>query len=196
MGKSYYFPESWDEIEVDVESTETITNVSITPPQPDFGDSVFVGMQFNVKPRLLSDNETLEVQLKVNASSYAVLEGSEEMPEDKWNIHVVGVQDGKAFDWVYPIFQPRFYKRQLDVITHIKDGDTIVVGGMVESQSQSTNDKIPFLGDIPLIGRLFQSSSETLKRTNMLIFLSARLMKNDGTPLNSSKPTGMPDFNR
>ena len=67
---------------------------------------------------------------------------------------------------------------------------------MVESQSQSTNDKIPFLGDIPLIGRLFQSSSETLKRTNMLIFLSARLMKNDGTPLNSSKPTGMPDFNR
>ena len=196
MGKSYYFPESWDEIEVDVESTETITNVSITPPQPDFGDSVFVGMQFNVKPRLLSDNETLEVQLKVNASSYAVLEGSEEMPEDKWNIHVVGVQDGKAFDWVYPIFQPRFYKRQLDVITHIKDGDTIVVGGMVESQSQSTNDKIPFLGDIPLLGRLFQSSSETLKRTNMLIFLSARLMKNDGTPLNSSKPTGMPDFNR
>ena len=196
MGKSYYFPESWDELEVEVESTETITNVTITPPQPDFGDSTFVGMQFNVKPRLLSDNETLEVQLKVNASSYAVLEGSEEMPEDKWNLHVIGIQEGKAFDWVYPIFQPRFYKRQLDVITHVKDGDTIVVGGMVESQSQSINDKIPFLGDIPLIGRLFQSSSETLKRTNMLIFLSARLMKNDGTPLNSSKPIGMPDFNR
>ena len=196
MGKSYYFPESWDELEVDVESTENITNVTITPPQPDFGDSVFVGMQFSVKPRLLSDNKTLEVQLKVNASSYAVLEGSEEMPEDKWNLHVIGVQDGKAFDWVYPIFQPRFYKRNLDVITHIVDGDTIVVGGMVESQSQAVNDKIPFLGDIPLIGRLFQSSSETLKRTNMLIFLSARLMKNDGTPLNSSKPTGMPDFNR
>ena len=196
MGKSYYFPESWDELEVEVESTENITNVTITPPQPDFGDSTFVGMQFNVKPRLLSDNKTLEVQLKVNASSYAVLEGSEEMPEDKWNLHVIGVQDGKAFDWVYPIFQPRFYKRNLDVITHIVDGDTIVVGGMVESQSQSTNDKIPFLGDIPLLGRLFQSSSETIKRTNMLIFLSARLMKNDGTPLNSSKPTGMPDFNR
>lgn len=196
MGKSYYFPESWDELEVDVESTENITNVTITPPQPDFGDSTFVGMQFNVKPRLLSDNETLEVQLKVNASSYAVLEGSETMPEDKWNLHVIGIQDGNYFDWVYPIFMPRFYKRNLDIITHIKDGDTIVVGGMVESQSQTVNDKIPFLGDLPLVGRLFQSSSETMKRTNLLIFLSARLMKNDGTPLHSAKPTGMPDFNR
>ncbi|MBO5766650.1 MAG: hypothetical protein J6S24_10195 [Lentisphaeria bacterium] len=196
MGKSYYFPESWDELEVDIESTENITNVTITPPQPDFGDSTFVGMQFNVKPRLLSDNKTLEVQLKVNASSYAVLEGSEEMPEDKWNLHVTGTRDGKAFDWVYPIFMPRFYKRNLDIITHIIDGETIVVGGMVEAQTQAINDKIPFLGDLPLIGRLFQSQSETQKRTNMLIFLSARLMKNDGTPLNSSKPTGMPDFNR
>ena len=67
---------------------------------------------------------------------------------------------------------------------------------MVEAQSQTVNDKIPFLGDLPLIGRLFQSSSETVKRTNMLIFLSARLMKNDGTPLNAGKPTGLPDFNR
>ena len=196
MGKSYYFPVSWDELEVEVDSTENITNVTITPPQPDFGDSTFVGMQFNVKPRLLSDNETLEIQLKVNAKSYAVLEGSEEMPEDRWNLHVKGVQNGTEFDWVYPIFKPRYYIRSIDVITHIKDGDTIVVGGMVESQSQTTNDKIPFLGDLPLLGRLFQSSSETIKRTNLLIFLSARLMKNDGTPLNSAKPTGMPDYNR
>ena len=197
MGKSYYFPESWDELEVEIESTENISTVTITPPQPDFGDSTFVGMKFDVKPRLLSDNKTLEVQLKVNASSYAVLEGSDEMPEDKWNLHVIGRDEsGKPFDWVYPIFQPRFYKRNLDIITNIYDGDTIVVGGMVEAQTQSTNDKIPFLGDLPLIGRLFQSSSETVKRTNMLIFLSARLMKNDGTPLNAGKPTGLPDFNR
>lgn len=199
MGKSYYFPESWDEIEVDIEGggSDSSPTLRITPPQPDFGDSTFVGMNFNVKPRLLSDNKTLEVKLKVNASSYAVLEGSEEMPEDKWNIHVVGRDErNQPFDMVFPIFQPRFYKRDLDIVTNIYDGDTIVVGGMVEAQTQATNDKIPFLGDLPLVGRLFQSSSETVKRTNMLIFLSARLMKNDGTPLNVGKPTGLPDFNR
>ena len=197
MGKSYYFPESWEEIEVEIESTENISTVTITPPQPEFGDSTFVGMKFDVKPRLLSDNKTLEVQLKVNASSYAVIDGSDENPEDKFNIHVEGRnENGQRFDWVYPIFQPRFYKRNLDIITNIYDGDTIVVGGMVESQTQTINDKIPFLGDLPLIGRLFQTSSETSKRTNMLIFLSARLMKNDGTPLNVGKPTGLPDFNR
>ena len=197
MGKSYYFPESWDELEVDIESSgDDNTTVNITPPQPDFGDETFVGMKFDVKPRLLSDNKTLEVQLKVNASSYAVIEGSKDMPEDKWNLHVTGTKRGEPFDYVFPIFQPRFYKRDLDIITNIYDGDTIVVGGMVEAQTQSVNDKIPFLGDLPLIGRLFQSSSETVKRTNMLIFLSARLMKNDGTPLNAGKPTGLPDFNR
>lgn len=197
MGKSYYFPESWEEIEVEIESTENISTVRITPPQPEFGDSTFVGMKFDVKPRLLSDNKTLEVQLKVNASSYAVIDGSDENPEDKFNIHVEGRDErGQPFDWVYPIFQPRFYKRNLDIITNIYDGDTIVVGGMVESQTQTINDKIPFLGDLPFIGRLFQTSSETSKRTNMLIFLSARLMKNDGTPLNVGKPTGLPDFNR
>ncbi|MBO5899879.1 MAG: hypothetical protein J6Q80_04010, partial [Lentisphaeria bacterium] len=95
-----------------------------------------------------------------------------------------------------PMEQPFFHVRSIDSSVSVYPGATIVMGGLITEDRKAMDDKIPFLGDLPLIGRLFQSQSETQKRTNMLIFLSARLMKNDGTPLNSSKPTGMPDFNR
>ena len=49
------------------------------------------------------------------------------------------------------------------------------------------NDKIPVLGDIPLIGRLFQSKYTKAEKRNLLIFVTCRLVKADGTAFNPSK---------
>jgi general secretion pathway protein D len=57
------------------------------------------------------------------------------------------------------------------------------------------NDKIPFLGELPFIGRLFQAQSEKAERRNMLIFVTARKLDADGAAV-QSRNQGIPDFNR
>ena len=57
-------------------------------------------------------------------------------------------------------------------------------------------DKWPILGDLPLIGRFFQSQVEDVERKSLLIFVTARLVNNDGIPIRRNKSVGAPDFNR
>ena len=81
------------------------------------------------------------------------------------------------------IWKPVIATRELNVTVDVNHGETLVIGGLSDSQTQKRLDKIPILADIPFIGRLFQSQSEISTRRNMLIFVTARLVGNDGSPL-------------
>jgi len=61
-----------------------------------------------------------------------------------------------------------------------KDGETIIIGGLIQRQTETTHRKIPLLGDIPLIGQLFRSKSTTSVETELLIFLTPQLLDNRG----------------
>ena len=50
-------------------------------------------------------------------------------------------------------------KRQIETTVLVEDGDTIVLGGLIDDDVQESVKKVPLLGDIPLLGRIFQSSS-------------------------------------
>ena len=67
-----------------------------------------------------------------------------------------------------PIFAQRYAQSRVA----IRDGQTIVIGGLMQDQITKTIDKIPFLGDIPLLGVLFQHSNEEKVKTELLIFLT------------------------
>ena len=73
--------------------------------------------------------------------------------------------------------------REISTTVVVNHGETLVIGGLSNSISKRRVDKIPILADIPFIGRLFQSQSENSTRRNMLIFVTARLVGNDGVPL-------------
>ena len=64
---------------------------------------------------------------------------------------------------------------QTEVI--IRDGQTIVIGGLIETKNNVTTTKIPMLGDIPVLGRLFSHSSSTPSKDELLIFVTARVVK-------------------
>jgi general secretion pathway protein D len=53
----------------------------------------------------------------------------------------------------------------------VDDGNTIVLGGLIQNTLSETTQAIPLLGDIPIIGALFRFKSEERKRTNLMIFL-------------------------
>ena len=79
-----------------------------------------------------------------------------------------------------PMEQPFFKERSINTHVTLYNGSTIVMGGLITEERKSMEDKIPFLGDIPFIGRLFRSRSEWSNKRNLLVFVSARLVDPNG----------------
>jgi general secretion pathway protein D len=79
--------------------------------------------------------------------------------------------------------QPFFHTRSITTSISIYNGATLVMGGMITEQRTETDDKIPFLGDIPLVGRLFRSKVDQSNKRNLLIFVTARLVDPAGRPV-------------
>ncbi|MEI7529569.1 MAG: type II secretion system protein GspD, partial [Elusimicrobiota bacterium] len=59
----------------------------------------------------------------------------------------------------------------------VKNGETIVIGGLIHDTQSDTVFKIPLLGDIPLLGWLFRKKSVTRSRMELLIFVTPRIME-------------------
>jgi general secretion pathway protein D len=81
------------------------------------------------------------------------------------------------------IEQPVFSVRQVDTEVTVYDGQTVVLGGMLREDVQKVQDKTPILGDAPLVGSLFRSSSNQRIKRNLLIFVTAGLLDPAGQPL-------------
>lgn len=71
---------------------------------------------------------------------------------------------------------PTLTKRQLRNTVLAEDGKTVVLGGLIGTNIQKTEFKVPLLGDIPLLGRLFRSDGTSTQKTNLLIFITPRVI--------------------
>jgi general secretion pathway protein D len=80
------------------------------------------------------------------------------------------------------INQPVFNTRSIVTRLQILDGQTAVLGGLLREDTQEIHDKVPVLGDLPLIGRLFQSKASQRIKKNLIIFITAKLIKSNGKP--------------
>ena len=69
-------------------------------------------------------------------------------------------------------------KRQITTTVLVEDGDTIVLGGLIDDDVQESVKKVPFLGDIPLVGRLFKSTSTSRTKRNLMVFLRPTIVRN------------------
>lgn len=74
---------------------------------------------------------------------------------------------------------PTTNKRSASTTVIARSGQTIVIGGLIRDNIISEQRKIPLLGDIPLIGWLFRFESETVEKTNLMIFLTPYIIKDD-----------------
>ncbi len=83
-------------------------------------------------------------------------------------------------------FQPIFSVRKIDTDVTLWDGATLVMGGLMREEVIRVKDKVPVLGDIPLLGRLFRSEAESSQKRNLLIFVTGNLIGDGGAPLRQS----------
>ena len=98
---------------------------------------------------------------------------------------------GELLGWIqygtppFNIPQPVFASRSVTTSIVIWDGQTVVLGGLIREELLNFDDKIPILGDIPLIGRLFRSKGERSVKRNLMIFVTARIVDPAGRPVNT-----------
>ncbi len=90
------------------------------------------------------------------------------------------------------IEMPVFSKRSVDTSLTIYDGYTVAVGGLMREDVQKVEDKVPILGDIPIIGRLFQTNAENRIKSNLIIFVTAQIIDATGKPLRGDDSMAIP----
>jgi general secretion pathway protein D len=119
-------------------------------------------------------------------------------------IAALGLSDSSETQYTeLPMEQPFFHVRSVSTQLSVYNGATVVMGGMITEDRKTMEDKIPFLGDLPYIGRLFRSKSEQSVKRNLLVFVTARLVDPAGrvvrtggseSPLlTGSKPVSTPE---
>ena len=84
------------------------------------------------------------------------------------------------------IEMPVFASRRVNTGLTIYDGHTVAVGGLMREDVQKVEDKVPIFGDLPWIGRLFQSHSENHIKSNLIIFVTAEIIDATGRPVNGT----------
>ena len=191
MTKAYFFPEDWEELEIETEEVGDNGNLSvnITPPSPEFSETEEdIGTVFTVTPTIREGNKVINLKLNPKITAYT--------GKDEAEVVVVEERrDEIGSEWVqtvhrYTVWRPVIATREVTVDVDLNHGETMVIAGLSDSTSQKRMDRIPILSDIPFIGRLFQTQSELSTRRNMLIFVTARLVNNDGIPLPRTESLG------
>lgn len=81
------------------------------------------------------------------------------------------VEDIKAY---------RFQNRSADTTVSLRDGETMVIGGLIGSDESRTLSKIPFLGDLPILGSFFRSVRKSHSESEVMIFLTAHIIPEQG----------------
>lgn len=90
---------------------------------------------------------------------------------------------------------PRFRARQVATSAVVWDGQTVVLGGLIAENVRKSREKVPVLGDIPLIGRFFRSETADSTKKNLIIFVTPTIIDPAGNRIHS--PDNLPyDPNR
>ena len=175
------YPESYGDIEAEVSAGVDGSGgaggagIAITAGTPQDFISRNVGVEMSVTPNVEND-DTISLILEPRVTEF---EGFVEYGGPS-----VAIQGGTTVTVPSGFYQPIFSTREVTTEVTVFDGATIVMGGLTRDEVKTVKDKVPVLGDIPGIGRLFRSEGETRLKRNLLIFVTANLVSPGGSPAN------------
>lgn len=72
---------------------------------------------------------------------------------------------------------PQIAKREVNTAVLVEDGQTVVIGGVYEFSDSSDISKVPFLGDIPVLGNLFRNKNRSKSKAELLVFVTPKVMR-------------------
>ena len=82
----------------------------------------------------------------------------------------------------------RFNTRSADTTVTVRDGEPMVIGGLIGAEEAKSVSKIPFLGDLPILGALFRNHRKSKSESELVIFLTAKVLEGNSNETLSDKP--------
>ena len=165
----YIYPTEYDVEMLEVEDEDGNSFPMGAVVEPGNFQTREVGVVLTVMPNVNEDGQLIDLTLAPQVVS-----------EPTWknygSTYPMMMPDGNYAEAQLNMEQPFFPVRSIQTNIQIFNGATVVMGGMITESRVSREDKVPFLGDLPLIGRLFRNSYESSEKRNLLIFVTARLV--------------------
>lgn len=175
--------------------------IVVTPSIPSTFEKRDIGVTLNVTPVVGPDGYTIDLELTPEIVDFDGF--------INYGSPIYGVQfdpiTGQPRTSNVPltdntINQPIFSTRRVTTNVSIWDGQTVALGGLIREDVQKVQDKVPLLGDIPLVGRAFRSDADQKIKRNLIIFVTAKIIDAEGNPLRGLPeeeeevtPLGLPD---
>jgi general secretion pathway protein D len=144
-------------------SSQAVTGVQVA------GSSTFANTITNV-----STGTTMNVMARVNASGIVTMMINQEVSAPIANTSS-------------SIGSPAFSQRSIQTQITVQDGDTVAIGGMIDENDSSSTTGIPFLNRIPILGAAFGSRSYSKGRSELVIFLTPRVIYDTNEILDASE---------
>src|SRR6266542_144782 len=170
-----------------------VVPVVVTPTTPQDWETRNTGVTLEVEPVVGENATTIDLNLVPQVGEFEgfINYGSP--------INAVGVNTiGNVISTSVPVLltenvinQPVFSTRKVTTSVSVYDGQTVVLGGLMREDVQKTEDKVPILGDIPLIGRAFRSNVEQHTKKNLVIFVTAKQVTAYGAPVEEQEEEGL-----
>ncbi len=173
------YPESWGDMQSNVGTSSSSSSgssgsagVTITPGTPTDFTTYDVGVVMEVTPNVEEDG-SINLVLNPRVTEF---EGFLE-----YGGVAVAISSGTTVTVPSGFIQPVFSVREVRTSVTVFDGATLVMGGLTREQVITVDDRVPVLGDIPWVGRLFQSKGETRQKKNLLIFVTVNRISPGGS---------------
>ena len=148
----------------------------------DISDAVPIGVKMGVKPDVTGDNSRVLLELE---PSFVDFEGFINYGTQINSAYTLSYFNTAVTILTNNIQQPVFIRRDLTLpAVEVTDGYTLLLGGLLREDIQKIDEKVPIIGDIPIFGRAFQGKTEQAIKKNTLIFVTPRILRVDGQPLN------------
>lgn len=183
MVQTRLFPDSWEDPEVNVNDS----TVQIVPPVPEFeDDGQDLGITLDVDATVATNNYTITLTVHPRVANFV---GYDEYP-------FVITQSATGENYEGVIAMPRIARREVRSTIKLYDGESIVIGGIIREEVQKIEDKYPGFAEVPFFGGFFTAQYDSKVKSNLLIFINARLVDYSGVPIRSIEKDGTPDYRR
>lgn len=151
---------------VDLPSTTTVDSQIKTVPE---------GVLINVLPSIDLDRNQVSMQVRPTVTR---------IDSVKPDPGVAFVAASAGVDITSDI--PELNVQEIDSVVRMKSGQTMVMGGLLEDRTSSEQNGIPVLSEVPMLGGLFRSQNDNVKKTELVIFLKATILKDGGESVSNT----------
>jgi general secretion pathway protein D len=169
VGELHYYPEVYE-----VGANEG--NIAHITYQ-DFSEKL-LGVELSVQPQVEGDQISMKLNPKVTElagwQTFSVINASNSYTYYQYRVSITAKHD--PIEARLPVFN----RREIDTEITINDGATVGMGGLLSEKVEQYEDKVPVLGSLPLIGRLFRNEGERAVKRNLMIFVTAKKVEASG----------------